>query len=666
MEIIHTVRINVKRKNFAPKIDCVQNGNSYKIDAIIEGLTLTSGMTAMIFVKKPSGKVVYQVATITPETNSISVKLKNQSVIESGISVAQFQIMEGAETVTTFDIDLVVERSVAEESAEESKNILEGLDELIAGAIANIGIDATLTQSGRAADAKAAGDALALVRNKMEEADERIEKLEGDLEDLPATDERKGPDTNSIIRSVNHRGFSEIAPENTLPAYVLSKKNGFDFVETDVSFTSDNIPVLLHDDTVDRTSNGSGSINSMTYDEVRLLDFGSWKAIKYSGVKIPTFEEFMALCKRIGLKPYIEIKNTATYTQAQIDQLVTIVQKHGMIDNVSWISFTMTYLQYVVNTIPTARIGFLKSSSLTSTEISTLKTMRSGGADVFLDLKYTTATESLVNACINHGFPLEVWTVDDETILLSLSDYITGITTNSLNAGKILLESAIESAGDYSAVSDPIVEYNLKDGSQEGILVNVGTLGAAYNATVDATRGGYNYSKKGLSLANGARVNVPIDVREIGDFTIRYNLSEVELNEGIRYLRVFRTDSDIPSVFHDQTAGGWRSKINYSSKSANRSFGICDFDSGIGTDIFVAYNTSKGECVVYDADGNILGKSDSDVYLGLKEGTKDNGFIFGLGDTSGESNYYAKNITFEKFMIYPEVLTSEAIKNLKR
>ena len=73
-------------------------------------------------------------------------------------------------------------------------------------------------------------------------------------------------DYNKTMISVNHRGYSTVAPENTLPAYKLSKKMGFDYVETDVCFTSDNIPVLLHDGTIDRTSNGSGDIDNMTFE----------------------------------------------------------------------------------------------------------------------------------------------------------------------------------------------------------------------------------------------------------------------------------------------------------------------------------------------------------------------------------------------------------------
>ena len=114
-------------------------------------------------------------------------------------------------------------------------------------------------------------------------------------------------DPDSIIRGVNHRGFNTKAPENTLPAYRLSRLSGFKYVETDVRFTLDGIPVLLHDETIDRTSNGSGKVGEYTFDQIRSFDFGNWKSSEFKGTVIPTLDEFLGLCARIGLEPNIEL-----------------------------------------------------------------------------------------------------------------------------------------------------------------------------------------------------------------------------------------------------------------------------------------------------------------------------------------------------------------------
>lgn len=70
-----------------------------------------------------------------------------------------------------------------------------------------------------------------------------------------------------------------------MSAFQKAYEYGYKYVETDVTFTADGVPVLLHDDSIDRTSNGSGKIASLTYEYVRTLDFGSWKSKEYAGEK---------------------------------------------------------------------------------------------------------------------------------------------------------------------------------------------------------------------------------------------------------------------------------------------------------------------------------------------------------------------------------------------
>lgn len=242
------------------------------------------------------------------------------------------------------------------------------------------------------------------------------------------------------VKGVNHRGYCTEAPENTLSAYKLSKKKGFNYVECDVSFTSDGVPVLLHDATIDRTSNGTGNINELTFDEVRTLDFGSWFSEDYTGEKIPKFDEFILLCRNLGLHPYIEIKSSAVYTQDQIETLVNIVKRAGMSDKVTWISFNATYLGYVKNVNRKARLGYVVD---TITEAVVLKAteLKTEENDVFIDSNYGTLTDELVTLCINADIPLEVWTVNNEASITSLNCYISGVTSDNIIAGRTLMDN---------------------------------------------------------------------------------------------------------------------------------------------------------------------------------------------------------------------------------
>ena len=246
------------------------------------------------------------------------------------------------------------------------------------------------------------------------------------------------------IKCIAHRGYSSTAPENTLAAYRLARQLGFLYAECDVSFTKDSVAVLLHDTTIDRTSNGSGAIADLTYEELLQYDFGSWKSSAYAGEKIPTFEEFIALCKEIGLHPYIEIKNDGeTYTQEQVQALVAIVEKYDMQDNCTWISFNLDYLAYVKNADSTARLGYVSSKTITQSMINSVLALKTDENEVFLDISYNMLNENNVMLAALNGIPLETWTVDSTNEIKNRPKYISGYTSNKLVATDTLVKTAI-------------------------------------------------------------------------------------------------------------------------------------------------------------------------------------------------------------------------------
>lgn len=249
---------------------------------------------------------------------------------------------------------------------------------------------------------------------------------------------------DKTVRAIAHRGYSTVAPENTLPAFRLAAAQGFSYVETDVSFTSDGVPVCLHDATVDRTSNGSGSIGSLTLAQVKELDFGSWKDELYAGTTIPTFGEFLGLCRALGLHPYIELKSNGAYTESQIRTLVDLVEDHGLKGKVTWISFSSTFLTYIKNYDPSARLGYI-SGDVVSTTIETAGTLKTVANEVFVNTMKTTS--DVVALCRNAHLPMEVWTINSKTAIRELDPYISGVTSDLLVAGKVLHDGAIEGTG---------------------------------------------------------------------------------------------------------------------------------------------------------------------------------------------------------------------------
>ena len=109
-------------------------------------------------------------------------------------------------------------------------------------------------------------------------------------------------------RIVAHRGGGKLAPENTLEAIDAGARLGLKMIEFDAKLSADNVVFLLHDDDVDRTSNGRGPARMMTYAQLSALDAGSWFDGKFAGVRMPTLEQVAARCKALGLAANVEIK----------------------------------------------------------------------------------------------------------------------------------------------------------------------------------------------------------------------------------------------------------------------------------------------------------------------------------------------------------------------
>lgn len=244
------------------------------------------------------------------------------------------------------------------------------------------------------------------------------------------------------MKGVNHRGWGEY-PENTLIAYKQSAAHGFNYVETDVRYTSDGVPVLLHDASINRTArnadgsvvSGTVNISEITYEQALTYDFGIYKGTSFAGTKIAKFEDFILLCKQLALHPYIELKTGMT--NAQIINLVDIVRDYGMLDSVTWIAYATGWFNIITTRHARSRIGVLMTSTTQAT-IDAAKAYRTGKNSVFLDTSvYDASAVALAKA---NEMPMEVWTLDEDADILALDPYITGVTSNLKIAGKVIYE----------------------------------------------------------------------------------------------------------------------------------------------------------------------------------------------------------------------------------
>ncbi|MFN5349218.1 MAG: glycerophosphodiester phosphodiesterase [Polaromonas sp.] len=109
---------------------------------------------------------------------------------------------------------------------------------------------------------------------------------------------------------IAHRGAGQLAPENTLAAFKLGASHGYRMFECDVKLSSDGVPFLLHDDTLKRTSNGTGVAGQQTWQALQQLDAGSWHSAQYKGEPLPSLDTIAAYCISHGFDLNIEIKPT--------------------------------------------------------------------------------------------------------------------------------------------------------------------------------------------------------------------------------------------------------------------------------------------------------------------------------------------------------------------
>ena len=124
-----------------------------------------------------------------------------------------------------------------------------------------------------------------------------------------------------------HRGLNRYAPENTYASAALCVELGFPYVEVDVRTTSDGVLVVLHDETVDRTTDGSGRVDAMSWEEVSRLDAGSWFGPAYAGQRVPKLSDFLAWSKG-KIDVYLDVKD------ADAAALLAAVRSSGMHDRV--------------------------------------------------------------------------------------------------------------------------------------------------------------------------------------------------------------------------------------------------------------------------------------------------------------------------------------------
>lgn len=249
--------------------------------------------------------------------------------------------------------------------------------------------------------------------------------------------------------AILHRGAMDYAPEESLPAYKMARQIGFNHIEGDVHFTKDNIPVMIHDETINRTAfNADGSLLSQ---DVAVVDHTlaelnqySYSMIhskfrpEYKDTKLCTFEDMVKIGKAYNYHLHVELK--IEMTKNQVQTLVDIAAKYGMLDNISWQAFTHEWLKPLQEIYPKATLELLTADNPSSELLAEMKSYQNGSNYVIGSFSSNATPDGMVDFA-KAGIGLYVWTLYSNKAVQSwLGTPVTGVLVQGeVNPAKAMM-----------------------------------------------------------------------------------------------------------------------------------------------------------------------------------------------------------------------------------
>ena len=217
---------------------------------------------------------------------------------------------------------------------------------------------------------------------------------------------------NRTMKIWAHRGASGHAPENTLPAFELAHVLGADGIELDVQLTRDGVPVVIHDEKIDRVSDGRGCVKDYTLRELKAFNMNK-NFPAYGIVSIPTLEEVYDLVRNTDLTVNVELKNSVVFYEELEEKVLRLAEEKGLADRIIYSSFNHYSMRRIKDLLPTARTAFLYSDGILdiaeyAEKYGVFAVHPSAGC-----MKYPGV--DVVKVCHAKGIRVHVWTMNEET-----------------------------------------------------------------------------------------------------------------------------------------------------------------------------------------------------------------------------------------------------------
>ncbi|UVI33017.1 glycerophosphodiester phosphodiesterase family protein [Paenibacillus spongiae] len=233
---------------------------------------------------------------------------------------------------------------------------------------------------------------------------------------------------------IGHRGIPALAPENTIESAELAFQYGADIVENDIYLSKDGHIVIMHDPTLDRTTNGTGNVEDYTLAQLKAFKANKQFPAQYPNAQIPTLAEFFDAYKGQDVLHFVEIKS---YKPEIIDALVTLINEKGVEDQVVVISFNGTQLQLLGQKMPGMSLGYLTGGYANETNVS--KSLRSTlqaiqPINATFNTSYPGLGKNFMEASKHRGITIWPWTYRDQGSFVQYFQLGTyGLTTDYAN-----------------------------------------------------------------------------------------------------------------------------------------------------------------------------------------------------------------------------------------
>lgn len=229
-----------------------------------------------------------------------------------------------------------------------------------------------------------------------------------------------------MTNCIAHRGFSAHYPENTMLAFREAVKAGCHGIELDVHLTSDGEIVILHDETLERTTDGKGAVHSHSLQELRSLNASGPLKEKFGFQPIPTLREYFEFVRDLPIFTNIELKNSEYYYEGLEEKTIRMIREFGLQDRILFSSFNHASILLCRQLAPEIPGGFLCVSPVENCAAYA----RSCNIQA-IHPEYGHISDEELAACIHSGISVNIWTVNDPLSMRQLiQKRVSGIITN--------------------------------------------------------------------------------------------------------------------------------------------------------------------------------------------------------------------------------------------